>query len=129
MKHQEDILQQSVFKWFSLQYPEKRGLLFHVPNGGKRSAIEAGKFKSMGVVPGVCDLLLIHAGRLYGIELKTEKGKLSPHQINIHKIWRRSGVVVYVCYGLDQAKSFIEKIVGGYFDYTSELFQQNALSV
>jgi hypothetical protein len=113
MRHLEDNLQKSVFRYFCLQYPEKKGLLFHPANGGKRDAMEAAKFKAMGVLPGVCDLLLIHDGKLHGIELKTQKGKLSPAQKELHLIWEKAGVTVFTCYGLDEAIKVIDGIIKG----------------
>ena len=56
-------------------YPELEWL-FHIPNGGSRHKIEAGKLKAMGVKPGVPDLaLLVPKGPYNGlfIELKNEK--------------------------------------------------------
>lgn len=43
---------------------------YHVPNGGSRSKAEAGRFKAMGVLSGVPDVTIHHAGRTYFIELK-----------------------------------------------------------
>jgi hypothetical protein len=54
---------------------------FAVPNGGWRSPIEAAIFKGLGTKPGIPDLLLIHGGKTYGLELKSAKGKLTPAPI------------------------------------------------
>ena len=35
---------------------------WHTPNGGKRNAVEAARFKAMGVRPGVSDLVAVHQG-------------------------------------------------------------------
>ena len=37
----------------------------HVPNGGYRTTVEAGKFKQMGVLPGMPDLLLFGGERYH----------------------------------------------------------------
>lgn len=53
MNHIEDSEQMTLFEWAHLQsgkYPELV-LLFHIPNGGKRDAREAARFKKMGVKP------------------------------------------------------------------------------
>jgi hypothetical protein len=63
MKKSEDRIQQECYRWFHNTYPELRGLLFHVPNGGKRDGREAKKLKTMGVVPGVADLIFLYNGR------------------------------------------------------------------
>ncbi len=56
MRGQEDRLQIACVRWFRIQYPEH--LIHHSPNGGKRNAIEAKKFKDMGVVAGFPDLFI-----------------------------------------------------------------------
>ena len=55
----EHRLQCSCVRWFSLQYPQLRGRLFAVPNGGSRSKSEAARLKAEGVVAGVADLVLL----------------------------------------------------------------------
>jgi hypothetical protein len=49
-------------------------VFFHVPNGGRRGKIEGAIFKSLGVKPGVSDLILLHKGRFFALEIKTPKG-------------------------------------------------------
>lgn len=56
----EEALQRTIVKWMALnehKYPFLQHM-FHVPNGGKRPAGEAGKMKALGVKPGVPDFLL-----------------------------------------------------------------------
>lgn len=54
---------------------------FHVPNGGRRDAATAQKLKKFGTVPGIPDLCLISRGaKIAFIEVKAEKGRLSPAQ-------------------------------------------------
>lgn len=71
--------QQTLFSWVEVQkgrYPEL-GLLYHAPNGGRRSKAEAGRFKAEGVKSGVPDLCLpVARGGFHGlyIELKRLKG-------------------------------------------------------
>ena len=76
----EDQLQQKCVFWFHNAYPLYRGLLFHVPNGGRRTKREASKFKKIGIYPGVADLILLFNNTAYLIELKDEKGKQSKAQ-------------------------------------------------
>jgi hypothetical protein len=69
-------------------------LLVHVPNGGARSASEGGRFKAMGVKPGVPDLLLPVRTSEYGAgwwELKHGRGRLEESQLTRHAILRASG--------------------------------------
>jgi hypothetical protein len=53
----------------------------HTPNGGFRTAAEAGKLKAMGVKAGDPDIRLIYQGRVYFIELKRVGGTVSVSQI------------------------------------------------
>lgn len=48
MRHLEDKLQKAILTYFDYKYPQYKLLLHHSPNGGKRNAIEAAKFKQMG---------------------------------------------------------------------------------
>jgi hypothetical protein len=47
---------------------------WHTPNGGWRSPVEAAIFKSLGVRAGVADLLLLHDGQFFALELKAPAG-------------------------------------------------------
>ena len=59
MRHAESDLQQACVSWFRWQYPRYAKLLFAVPNGGQRSAVEAKIMSGEGVMPGVADVLLL----------------------------------------------------------------------
>src|SRR5262245_25767196 len=48
---------------------------FAVPNGGRRSPVEAAIFAGLGVRAGVLDLILLHRGRAFALELKTDAGR------------------------------------------------------
>jgi VRR-NUC domain len=80
----------------------------HYPAGGYRSAVEAAIFRSLGVVAGVPDLLILHRGQLYGLELKSERGRLSPAQVQTHEQLRCAGAEVAVAHGIDQALAQLE---------------------
>jgi hypothetical protein len=67
---------------------------FHVALGGYRRPIEAAILKSLGTVAGIPDLILVHAGRTYGLELKSDNGRLR---------MREAGAQVATVYGLDEA--------------------------
>lgn len=55
--------------------------VFHVPNGGARSAVEASIFKAMGVRPGVGDLAFVgRGGRFVGAEAKAGRNGLTDDQ-------------------------------------------------
>lgn len=79
----EDDLQIQCISSFKFAYPQYRRRIFHVPNGGHRSQREAARFKKMGVLPGVCDIIIsIPRGKWHGMfaELKLGNNDLSAHQ-------------------------------------------------
>lgn len=86
-----------------------RGLWFtHIPNGGFRRPIEAAIFKGLGLKPGAPDLLIVHDGRAYFLELKATDGKLTMPQVNCHSALRAAGAAVATAYGLDEALRQLE---------------------
>ena len=81
--------------WFRCKYPTT--LIFAIPNGSWRDPRTAVKLKKEGVVRGIPDLY-VPKHHLW-IELKTEKGKLSPEQVEMHRYLRAIGDEVIVGYG------------------------------
>lgn len=103
-------LQAKIFQHFWNNHPETRGLIFHVPNGGKRSKIEALQLKASGVVAGVPDLIILNNGKAYGLELKTEIGAIRDTQIKLHTIWVNNGIEVLISRDFDSSVNFINQI-------------------
>lgn len=110
----ESAEQIALFQWAAYssgKYPELR-LMHHIPNGGKRDAREAAKFKREGVLPGVSDIFLpVARGKFHGlyVEMKAKNGKLSDNQ----KWWiaetTEQGYKSICCYGWEEAKDEIVK--------------------
>ena len=75
----------------------------HMPAGELRHPAIAGKLKGMGVKAGWPDLLLIRDGKMYGLELKTWKGRISPAQASAHADLELAGATIAVAHGLDAA--------------------------
>lgn len=118
-KHpREDVEHEQVMSWARIQ--KFRGgkvatFIHHSPNGGKRSASEAARFKRMGTQAGFPDLFIyVPCGGYHGlfIELKAHDGKLSPMQKIILPRLEEQGYCVKVCYGFEQAKREICKYLG-----------------
>lgn len=100
----EDQLQKEVVKYLRLQYPGV--LFFHCPNGGKRNVIEAAKFKTMGVLPGVSDLIIPEPNKYYNgliIELKVGSNKPTDSQKDFMSKMEERGWAVFVCWNLMEA--------------------------
>lgn len=104
----EESHQVTVFEWAKYmegQYPELKRM-HHIPNGGYRSKAEAGRFKAMGVKPGVPDICLPAPRRgfhgLY-IEMKAEGGRVSEKQAEWLTDLSAEGYACCVCYNADEA--------------------------
>lgn len=101
--------QTMIFHWARAQecvYPALR-LIFHVPNGGSRNALEAKNLKAQGVKSGVPDICLPvarHGCHGLWIELKRKKGGVVS---GAQKQWlgdlAAEGYHVAVCKGADEA--------------------------
>ena len=97
----EDIEQITFVSWLRRTF--QNVLIFHVPNGGRRSITQAMKFQKRGVVPGVPDLY-IPAWRLW-IEMKRKKGgSLSKDQKEIIAYLESIGDTVIVGKGWEDAR-------------------------
>lgn len=101
MKHLEENLQIVCVRWFKLQYASKGYLIHHSPNGGKRNAREGARFKAMGVLAGYPDLTIIAKNKVFFVEMKSDKGKLTENQSNVHDVLRNNGFFVFVVNSLD----------------------------
>lgn len=122
-KPTEDVEQICLFRWAAFQsgkYPVLE-MMYHVPNGGKRSKAEAGRFKAMGVKAGVPDVFLpcglqTESGVYFGlyIEMKREEGgSVSAEQKEwVHKL-RRQGYAAEVCKGWEAAAAMIVDYLEG----------------
>lgn len=111
--------QSTVMKWTQQpsireKYPDLK-LLFHVPNGGTRDAIEGKHLKQQGLKAGVPDLCLpVPAGSYHGlyIEMKTETGRTSPEQDWWIAELTKQGYFVEVCHGWQSAVRVLEWYFG-----------------
>lgn len=84
---------------------------FHSPNGGSRNAIEASKFKAMGVLPGVPDCLILDNRRGFvgmAIELKVGRNKPTNNQIAVADKLVASGWIVATTWSLDDAIALVD---------------------
>lgn len=102
--------QKAVFDWSKQPsvrsaWPELK-LLHHIPNGGKRDAVEAKHLKQTGVKAGVPDLCLpVARDRFHGcyLEMKTEKGRIRPEQTWWMEELQKQGYYATVCRGWQEA--------------------------
>lgn len=94
-KHEEASLQVTVMQNLDLLLPAD-AVAFHVPNGGSRNAREAANLKRQGVRAGVPDILIVHDGRVHGLELKSAKGTISDSQQTMFPRLRAAGMRIEV---------------------------------
>ena len=112
MSNEEHNIQVACVRWFSYQYPELQGLLFAVPNGGRRDAVTGAKLKAEGVIAGVSDLMLLVPSKGHGallIEMKTERGRQTAEQKRWQAIVERMNYKYVVCRSLDEFQRVINE--------------------
>jgi hypothetical protein len=81
---------------------------FHPANGGYRKPIEAAIMKGAGIVAGVPDIIAIHDGRVYALELKAEGGRATPKQQEAIAAMEAAGAFTAIAEGLDRALACLE---------------------
>lgn len=106
----EDYVQNQIWIWYTnnycLQHHSPRNIIFSVPNGGTRDVREAHKLKMTGLLPGVSDLIIIHFGIVYFVEVKKpNKGVQSSSQKDFQQRVESQGFKYIL---IDNLKDFIE---------------------
>jgi hypothetical protein len=103
----EDQIQRCVF-----QHLRVRGapsvFAFHPANGGYRKPIEAAVLKGLGVRAGVPDVIAIHDGHCFGLELKAPGGRPTELQLATIAAMKAAGAHCCVAEGLDRALAVLE---------------------
>lgn len=94
---------------FADHYPEHERKLLHIPNGGARSAAEAGLLKVQGVRKGVHDYFLaMPRGGFHGLwlELKAtppHSAAITPEQREWAALMQAEGYRAVICKGVEAA--------------------------
>ena len=81
---------------------------FHPANGGYRKPVEAKILQGLGVVAGVPDVIAIHDGRVYALEIKAEGGRPTDNQLATIAAMERAGAYTCIAEGLDRALAVLE---------------------
>jgi hypothetical protein len=82
---------------------------FHPANGGYRRKTEAAILQGLGVVAGVPDVIMIHEGRCYAMEIKRQGGRPSAKQLAAIEALEAAGAYCCVAEGLDRALRVLEQ--------------------
>lgn len=106
MSDSEHVHQRRYVEWVRLTHKVR---IFAIPNGGKRGRLEAMRLVAEGVSKGVPDLY-VPAWCLW-IEMKAEKGRVSPEQKDWHEYLSGVGDTVIVAYGFDDAVAQTEEFL------------------
>jgi hypothetical protein len=106
-RRSEDELQRIV-----CQHLRQRGapglVWWHTPNGGKRRRVEAAILKGLGTRAGVADLIFVHSGRPFALELKADEGRPTVEQMEFVSDFNSAGGSAAIVNGLDRALCTLE---------------------
>lgn len=106
----EDRMQNRVMAYLKSNYADV--LSIHVPNEGKRSPFERFKFKYLGGVSGVPDILIFRKNRSYSglaIELKVGYNKPTQNQKDVLERLKMAGWCAEWSNSYDQVIELIDK--------------------
>lgn len=99
-KQPERQLQRAVFAFLKRAMPAES--FFSAIPGGDRQMTRA-----PGYVSGLPDVLIVHEGAASFIELKSESGRTTDAQIDVHEALARAGSFVTVCRSLPEVEKFL----------------------
>jgi hypothetical protein len=115
IKRPEQEIQRAV-----VQHLRQRGMpglvFWHTPNGafyggkrnGKGVAIQGSIMSGMGVRAGVADIIAVHAGKIFALELKAPGGRATEAQMAFISDIDRAGAFTALVEGLDAALATLE---------------------
>jgi hypothetical protein len=117
-KRSEATEQEALITWCGWQQPKhpELKLIYHVPNGGSRNALEAANLKRQGVKAGVPDLCLpVPKNGFHGlyIEMKYGRNKTTEQQKEWLEELAAQGYFTAVCYGAEEA----ERLIASYLQF------------
>lgn len=103
----EQALHKAVATFLDLALP-RTAFWFHPPNGGRRLGVDGAILRRLGVKAGVPDLIIIHDGRIFCIELKAgAHSKLTEPQRRVHHRLMTAGAHVQTCRTVGEVADFL----------------------
>lgn len=109
MNRPEADLQIQVADLLRLHEWGRKFIFFSIPNELLGSARTNGglgrmvRFKRMGLLPGVADIIIVRDGRVYFLELKSPKGRQSDSQLQFESDAIRAGAKYAIAHNIDEA--------------------------
>lgn len=110
----ESEIQRQIVDYLSMSARRERLVFFSVPNEGTIAGFSANRgkafaivnaLKNMGMTPGVADLVICKAGRVFMLEIKTDKGRQSVTQKAFEQACRNAEIPYNIVRSLDEALS------------------------
>ena len=115
MRNDEHEEQKAICEYLDI----RRICYFAIPNGGKRSKSEAGKFRAEGVKSGIPDLFVLWESQPFFLEVKrpknglVPKGRVSKNQTEMMETLTENGAECAVVYCVaDVIDKFIDWGIG-----------------
>ena len=111
----------TLIDWIAIQYPALSKYVIHIANERHSSKLRGYILKRAGLRKGCSDLFIAFPNGFFGglfIEMKSLKGKLSPHQKEFIELMRGAGFKAVVCYGFEGAMNEVKT----YMDESIVLF-------
>lgn len=106
-------IQQSIFKWyhnnFCLSHHNPQNIIFSVANESSNVKEQMYK-KSLGLIAGVSDLVIVTQNEVIFVEVKTPIGKQSEKQKNFQSKIERLGYRYLLVRSLEQFKEEIKNL-------------------
>jgi hypothetical protein len=98
------------YQYFHNRYIQHRGRLFHVQQKAM-NAIEGNKFRSLGVNPGVSDMIFVGNGFVAFIELKWLNGVQSMEQKRFQAMVESLGHHYFIVKTQEEWKTLMENLL------------------
>lgn len=112
MYSDEHNLQTACVRWFRLNYRRRGYIIASIPNGGARTPVMGAWYKAEGLLAGIADLVVIlDAGRVLWVEMKTAKGRQTPSQRDFQQRVEQLGHTYLLARSLDEFMALITKAI------------------
>jgi hypothetical protein len=96
-------LQKAVMRFLALALPgDAVPVCYPLGGGGYR---HGQRVKALGAMRGFPDIFIVHRGAIFGLELKSLRGRLDVEQLAAHERLGRAGMDVRVCRSVDDVQA------------------------